>query len=319
MSFDIAEDGTLVYIRSKNGGLSTIQRIDAAGNSRMLVSEPKRRFFPRLSPDNRTLVYAQADGAATELWTCDMQSGRLTRLSTGPGGATSPAWTRDGKRILYQQDGKRLAVINADGSGSPQALLEMPGMFWSLSPDSKTLAFQYIAPGHHHDLWTAPLEVADDGISVGKPTNVYGTPATETEPVFSPDGNWMSYASSQSGSGQLYVRPTSGAGQPVVISTSTGRLAQWSSDRRTLFYETMDLRIMRVRYRVEGGVFKTDPPEEWFARDLANMSVLPNYALAADGTFVVAMMPVGDQSRDHVTIVRNFFDILKAGPSDQPR
>ena len=41
----------------------------------------------------------------------------------------------------------------------------------------------------------------------GAPYRFFTSPASETLPVFSPDGRWIAYASDESGVNELYIRP----------------------------------------------------------------------------------------------------------------
>lgn len=313
-SFDVADDGTLVYVRNRSGGLSTVELIDDAGRARTLVGEPARRIFPRISPDGRHLAYLQADGTSYDLWSYDMKSAAKFKFSAGPGGASSPAWSADGRHIFYLYNSlDRLVAMLADGSGEPQTLLDIAGNYWSASPDGKRLAFQKNTPGHHLDLWTLPIDTTGPSPKAGAPEFFYGTAATETQPVFSPDGAWLAHVATIDGETNIHVRHFPDNGFSTTVSVGGGRLAAWSRTGPYLFYETLDQRIMRVRYRIERSAFIPEKPEAWMPGKLIDMAVLPNYALMPDGKSIVAFMPVGGDgsSRDHVTIMRNFFDQLR--------
>ena len=75
------------------------------------------------------------------------------------------------------------------------------------------------------------------------------TPANEIAPRFSPDGRWIAYTSNEHGNSEIYVRPfPGGSGGEWQISSSGGLVALWSKNRRELFYETADNRIMVLDY-----------------------------------------------------------------------
>ena len=52
----------------------------------------------------------------------------------------------------------------------------------------------------------------------------------------SPDGNWVVYASDESGREEVYVRSFSQASDKIPISESGGTEPRWSPDGRTLYY-----------------------------------------------------------------------------------
>jgi serine/threonine protein kinase len=52
----------------------------------------------------------------------------------------------------------------------------------------------------------------------------------------SPDGRWMSYSSTESGTGEVYLRPFPGPGGRVTVSAGGGSHPVWAPDSRTLYY-----------------------------------------------------------------------------------
>jgi hypothetical protein len=70
-------------------------------------------------------------------------------------------------------------------------------------------------------------------------TAVHGiatTPFTEIAPRVSPDGRWVAYASDESGSFEVVVRPFPGPGAQVTVSVGGGQTPVWSRDGRSIFY-----------------------------------------------------------------------------------
>ena len=63
------------------------------------------------------------------------------------------------------------------------------------------------------------------------------TPAMELFPALSPDGRWLAYASNESGTPEVYVRPfPETASAKWQVSTAGGTEPAWSSTGRELFY-----------------------------------------------------------------------------------
>ena len=88
----------------------------------------------------------------------------------------------------------------------------------------------------------------------------------------------------------------------------------WSKNRRELFYETPDYRIMAVDYTVNGGSFAPGKPRLWSEKQLFYTGT-SNLDLAPDGKrFAVLSQPEAapDEKRSvHVTMLLNFFDEVK--------
>jgi serine/threonine-protein kinase len=152
------------------------------------------------------------------------------------------------------------------------------------------------------------------GWKPGKPSVFLSTPASEIEPMFSPDGRWIAYSSNDSGHYEVFVRPFPGPGGKWQISTAGGFEARWSRARRELLYRAPDNRIMVASYTVEGDSFKADKPRLWSEQPIsARRAQAAWFDLHPDGERIAAAVP-SDQSEDrleHVTFIFNFFDELR--------
>ena len=60
----------------------------------------------------------------------------------------------------------------------------------------------------------------------------------ERHPMFSPDGEWITFTSDQSGKDEIYVKRYAGEGRMVLVSTGGGREPIWSPDGKELFYRS---------------------------------------------------------------------------------
>ncbi len=77
------------------------------------------------------------------------------------------------------------------------------------------------------------------GLKTGDTTVVplVASPAVELFPALSPDGRWLAYASNESGTFEVYVRPfPETASAKWQVSTAGGNEPAWSSTGRELFY-----------------------------------------------------------------------------------
>src|SRR5207245_1463441 len=108
-------------------------------------------------------------------------------------------------------------------------------------------------PSTRFDIWTVPLSISA-GLQAGTPEIFAHTRFDERHPCISPDGRWLAYASSESGTQQIYVQefPGSplGAGRRWLISSGAGAYPIWSSDKRQLFFRADDDRIMVAEYAI---------------------------------------------------------------------
>jgi serine/threonine-protein kinase len=102
--------------------------------------------------------------------------------------------------------------------------------------DGRYLVFDLVRPGtmNLRDLWALPA--AGDG----KPLRLTETPFTKFAPRVSPDGRWIAYLSSKSGSSELYVESFPKPGPRQQVSTNGAFMPRWAQDGKELFYVAPD-------------------------------------------------------------------------------
>jgi serine/threonine-protein kinase len=315
--FEVSQTGTLVYgSGGTRGGLVTVQLLQSDGKTRALLPKPGNYDRPSLSPDGQRLAIEVREGADQGIWVYDLGRGATTRITFAGKSNQMPIWSPDGRYIVFGSlDG--LSWARADRAGKPQLLIQSKHYMlpWSFTRDGKRLAYYDSDPKTSYDLWTVPLENDGAGLRVGKPEVFLQTPADERLPSFSPDGQWLAYASSESGSFQVYVRAFPDTGAKWQVSSAGGSYPMWShSGRCELFFESSDRRIMVADYTVKADSFVPGKPRLWSEKALAN-HVSKNVDLAPDGKRVVALMPAegleAQPSQHHVIFLENFFDELR--------
>jgi serine/threonine-protein kinase len=286
-----------------------VQWLDSAGKLEPLLAKPGAYARPQVSPDGKRLALDNG----SDIWTYDWQRDVMTRLTFN--GGNGSIWSPDSRFVLYCGNGG-IGWTRSDGGSAPQTLIQNanPLYPWSFSPDGKRLAYLEIT-GEGYDLYTASIENDGTTLKAGKPETLLKTSADERYPQFSPDGRWMMYASDESGTFQVYVRAFPDKGAKWQISSGGGTYPEWSSDRRTIVFRSLDHQIMAVTYTASGDAFTAEKPRLWADQRLAEVSQARNYGMHPDGKRIAALMPAGSQasSKDatHVTILFNFFDELK--------
>ena len=108
---------------------------------------------PAWSPDGSKIVFARTAGGRARPYLIRPNGRDLAQLTTIS--ARNPSWSPDGKRLVFD-DGRRIAVINADGTGQryltrPSGVDAEPA--WS--PDGRTIAFTRYksASSQDGDIW----------------------------------------------------------------------------------------------------------------------------------------------------------------------
>ena len=321
--FSVAPTGTLAYLADSGGEPEyPVVWVDRQGNTTPLWDEHGEYGLPRLSPDGTRLALVAHRNDNVDIWIYDIERGTPTRLTFDAGRDDDQTWSPDGQYLAFgsaRDQSFSMYRVRADGSGEVERLAECDADCFPFdwSPDGRFLAYGEVHPENFVDIWVLPLQgerqpqVFLNRAGVG-----------DNAAAFSPNGRWMAYESSESGSGMgIYVRPYPPAPGQWSISSDGGTQPRWSADGRELFYRT-DSGIMVVAVEADADVFSFGPAEELFTGafqggasyvQVAGEPYL-DYDVAPDGQrFVMFPRSEDDEARnDHVTLVFNWFEELKA-------
>ena len=95
----------------------------------------------------------------------------------------------------------------------------------SLSPDGQRLAFVY-----RGDIWVASAEG-------GRATLLTQHLETDAYPVFSPDGQWIAFASKRTGNWDIFLVPAEGGpARQVTFHGGSDIASSWSPNSQRLFF-----------------------------------------------------------------------------------
>ena len=134
----------------------------------------------------------------------------------------------------------------------------------------------------------------------------------EAWPVISPDGRWLAYASNESETREVWVRPFPEPGGKIQISNEGGISPIWSKDGSQLFYRKGD-GVWVVDINTEGG-FSSSKPRLVFKEKGLNATIpLRAWDLWPDGQGFL-MTKRGEskyQQVDEILIIQNWFEELK--------
>ncbi len=317
----VSSEGTLVYVP---GTAATAARpIDwlmRDGKTAVLRAAKADWGNPRFSPDGQKLAIDITDGKQRDVWVYKWARDTLTQLTFDPGQDESPVWTPDGRRLVFASDRAKAGThnlywMNADGTGEVTRLTDSPDdqRPFSWHPSGRSLTFRASRPGTGQDLLILPMEGdATRGWTPGTPTVLLSTPALETWPMFSPDGRWIAYASTEARSVDIYVRPFPGRGGPWRISTTGGTYPRWSATADELLFLNQTT-IMAAQYAVVGDSFRADTPQIWSPASIQVMGAANSaYDLHPDGQRVAtSAAPEQASVQDKVVFIFNFDDYLR--------
>ena len=211
--------------------------VDDTGHEEQVVPTPGAYQDARLSPDGRSIALTVGAGNHNDIWRFDRASGAMTRL-TFESDNFYPVWSPDGRRVAFtsrRQPNTSLMWTAADGSSPPMTLVPSGVLNFtgSFTPHGHTLVFRRTNAKTGFDLWSVRTDSAD-----APPTPLLITPANETAPAISPDGNLIAYVSDATGRNEVYVRPFPNGDGQWQISASGGSEPLWRRDGGALYFRS---------------------------------------------------------------------------------
>lgn len=305
---DVSRTGMLVYRRAAENQRVVVATIDRRDSITPLMPAPGHYSWLRVSPDGRRVALTAQESGIAAIAIYDVPTTERTGVTTRPGQYTGLTWLSRDTVAFGGANG--IGWIRADNPEQSAPLVTGQGAQtpWSVTPNGSRLAYYERSADTGFDLWTVPVEWTNKGPRAGKPDPFLRTRAFEVYPSFSPDGQWIAYASNESGAWEIYVRHFPDDGTKVRVSTAGGVVPAWSPTTHELMFRNSAQQLMAATYRINGGRFAAEPPKPRSEHALADTGVLPNFDVGPDGRLVALTSASTDeqQTPNHVTVVLNF-------------
>jgi Tol biopolymer transport system component len=216
-----------------------------------------------------------------------------------------PAFSEDATRLArFQREAQALAALShpniaaiygLEESGGTIALVmelmlvvetEANAVPNSWAPDGKTLLFIQHGADKKNHLWTVT-------IPGGKAVRLHEGDATELNGEVSPDGHWVAYESTESGS-------------KTRISTEGGSVPRWAHNGKELFFWNFNAdRQLFVVDVQPGTVFRAGLPQLMFKAAAGT-----TWDVAADGKRFLVETPASGGGGRRMEVVVNWFEEL---------
>ena len=237
-AFSSSNEGTLVYVRGKTDQNARLVWLDLKGNEIGQVCDQAQYESLVLSPDNKRAAVTIMDPQAgtDDIWIVEIDRNFRTRFTTDPADQGYPVWAPDGRSLFYVSNATgQYAVYHKTigGTGEAELVLELPQaiLLWGCGEDGQTIFYSTEGETTGLDLWSADLTGKTE------PRLLRRSPKAEAVANLSPDGNWLSFSSSESGIWQSFLAPWPEMSPLVQVSTTSGTWAYWDRGSRLLYYQ----------------------------------------------------------------------------------
>ena len=264
--FAVSNTGTLVY-RGGSGARTVLTWFDLQGNPGGSLGDTGDYSTPAISPDGSRVAVGLGPVASRDIWILDVARGTTTRFTFDSARDDFPAWSPDGRYIAFSSNrgGQMdLYIKSADGSGEEKLILKTnePKTVDGWTKDGRFLLFTSTGQKTLFDMWVLPFP------GEAKPVPLLQTNVNEGFGRVSPDGQWLAYLSTESGSPEIYVRPFTpeafaGTEAKWLVSKGGGSSALWQPDGKRLFYY-INGQAMAVDIETSKG-FQAATPRRMFA------------------------------------------------------
>lgn len=202
-----ADSKQVVYVHDILQGTDGKLQINTANadgtGSKVVIPHKAFEESPRFSPDGSQILWVSTRDGNQEIYTWELASGKVSRLTQDPGFDNNPSFRRDGKRVVFctsRHGNFEIASMNADGADMKR-LTNHPAMdIWpSYAPGGKWIAFTSNRTGNYN------LFVMDE--EGGNLTQVTHNKGVNNFATWAPDGSRIAYISNKNSSYEVYIQP----------------------------------------------------------------------------------------------------------------
>jgi Tol biopolymer transport system component len=194
---------------------------------------------PAFSPDGKYLAFVSGSGfLSDDIYVATVSGGKPRPLTLLHADIKSPAWTSNGKEIVFSSNHQGLKTLwrVALSGGDPEPLSIAADDAWLVTTSARGNRLAFLRRKVDTNIWEAPVFAAVRR----QPLKLIASTREDASPAFSPDGQRIAFASNRSGGFEIYVCGGDGS-NPVQLTSmkapDTGTPA-WSPDGKQIAFDS---------------------------------------------------------------------------------
>jgi len=310
MHYSISDNGTLTYIPGDvEGGNRTLYLINENGEKTIDIP-PDNYIEPRMSPDGKEIALVIRKNTGFDIWIYNMERKTLRKFTFG-GQNRTPVWSSDSKRIAFMRvlpsNEVGIFIKNADGSDKEEEVYHSNSRTYldGWSRDGSILLVQLLGgSGNQTDIYYLKL----NGEKRLYP--YLSTRNDEYTSSFSPDGKWVAYLSSETGSYQVYVQSFPDKNGKQQVSTKGSSTVVWAPDGKTIYYESNSI-IYGIPITLSNNIIAGKPKEIIRGLSLLSVDSGHTFDVSSDSKYILTTKPAKGSVNQKLVVVVNWFEEIE--------
>lgn len=297
----LSPDGkNIIFASEANGDRNVyLQRVGGKNPVNLTPNSKESDTMPAYSADGKYIVF-RSERQPSGIYVMEETGENARRISDA---GFHPSWSPDGKKVVVSDKAAAIHTVHAvpnsalsviDVATGNKQRIETGGdaIMPSWSPNGERIAFWFVADGKLPEIATIPA-------AGGEPVVVASDEASDWNPVWSPDGKYLYFASDRSGNMSFWrvaIDEKTGAqqGAPESVPTPSKycRHITFSRDGKTLGYVRYESQSNLQAIPFDPKTLKTTGEAGWITRGDKEIG---NPDLAPDGETFVVRQPTRTQ------------------------